>query len=143
RLSFGNLVVGGTGPAKKVNLTNGQNATLTIVSIVATGDFAQTNNCGASLAPNARCAITVTFTPSATGPRTGTLVIADSGPGSPRSVSLSGTGVAPVLQSISIAPLTPSVPLGAQRQFVATGTYDNGTSQNLTAAVKWTSSLTS
>jgi hypothetical protein len=38
------------------------------------------------------CQITVTFTPTATGNRTGTITIADSSSGSPQTVTLSGMG---------------------------------------------------
>ncbi|MBV9762683.1 MAG: choice-of-anchor D domain-containing protein [Acidobacteriaceae bacterium] len=51
----------------------------TISSITATGDFAQTNNCPGSLASGASCTINVTFTPTAEGTRTGTLVVNTNG----------------------------------------------------------------
>jgi hypothetical protein len=56
-------------------------------------DFAQTNTCGTGIAGGASCTISVTFTPKATGTRTATLGVADSGGGSPQEVSLSGTGM--------------------------------------------------
>ena len=49
---------------------------------------------------------------------------------------------APALTSIGVAPVNPSLTLGATQQFVATGTYTNGTSQNITASVTWASSDT-
>jgi hypothetical protein len=55
-------------------------------------DFAQTNNCGSVLAAAASCTINVTFTPTATGTRTGALWITDNAVGSPQAISLSGTG---------------------------------------------------
>ena len=71
------------------------------VAVSATGDFAATSNCPPLLAPAAvggtaaACQISVTFTPTATGARTGTLstgtVLGGPGP----QVSLSGTGAAP------------------------------------------------
>jgi hypothetical protein len=54
------------------------------------GDFAQTNNCGTSLAVNANCTINVTFTPGAVGSRSGTLAVTDSA--GTQSSGLSGTG---------------------------------------------------
>ena len=41
---------------------------LTITSIAVSGDFAETNNCGSSVAAGGSCTINVTFTPTATEP---------------------------------------------------------------------------
>jgi 6-phosphogluconolactonase (cycloisomerase 2 family)/uncharacterized protein YjdB len=46
----------------------------------------------------------------------------------------------PVLRSISLSPLNPSVALGATQQFVASGTYTDGSTQNLTYTATWSSS---
>ena len=56
------------------------------------GDFTQTNNCGSALPPFTSCQIVVSFTPSATGARTGFLVV--TGNAVTQSVSLAGTGAA-------------------------------------------------
>ncbi len=56
------------------------------------GVFMETSDCPASLAADSSCTITVTFTPSAAIKQTGTLSITDNANGSPRTVSLSGTG---------------------------------------------------
>jgi uncharacterized repeat protein (TIGR01451 family) len=90
---FGTQLVGTTSAAQNVTLTNNGASALTINSIVVAGDFAQTNNCGSSVAAGASCVIQVTFTPSAVGVSSGSLTITDSGAGSPRTISLSGTGV--------------------------------------------------
>ncbi|PYV19321.1 MAG: hypothetical protein DMG21_01985, partial [Acidobacteria bacterium] len=94
-LTFAGQAVGTTSAAQPVTLSNTSNATLSISSIALSGDFAQTNNCGSSLAANSSCAINVTFTPTAVGSRTGTLMVTDSASGSPQTVSLSGTGLGP------------------------------------------------
>jgi uncharacterized repeat protein (TIGR01451 family) len=101
-LVFAAQPVGTTSSALTVTLTNNGAAALNITSIVAGGDFAQSNNCGTSVAVGANCTISVTFTPSQAGTISGTLTITDSGVGSPRVVGLSGTGVAAVA---SINPL--------------------------------------
>jgi 6-phosphogluconolactonase (cycloisomerase 2 family) len=44
------------------------------------------------------------------------------------------------LISIRVTPANPSVPLGLQQQFTATGIYSNNTTQNLTTFVTWSSS---
>ena len=53
------------------------------------------------------------------------------------------TVTAAVLTTLSVTPATASVPLGANQQFTATGTYSNGSTQNLSGTVKWTSSASS
>jgi hypothetical protein len=91
-LTFGDQDLGATSGAQVVTLSNTGTAALSITSIATTGDFAQTNTCGSSLAAGANCAISVTFTPTATGTRNGTLTITDDAAGSPHTVALSGTG---------------------------------------------------
>ena len=98
-VTFPNTPVSTTSAGIPVVMTNTGNGTMTISSITITGtnasNFAQTNNCGASLAGGGSCTITVKFTPSATGSRTALLTFTDSAPGSPQSVSLQGTGYTP------------------------------------------------
>src|SRR5205823_8279238 len=96
---FGSHPVNTTSAAQNVTLTNNGSSALTITSISITGtnsgDFAQTNNCPLSpstLAASASCAISVTFRPTATGTRSGTLSVADNAAGSPQTASLTGTG---------------------------------------------------
>jgi len=93
-LSFSNQGIGITSAPQTVTLTNTGNAPLTISSVAVSGDFAETNTCGASVAAGANCEISVTFTPTATGTRTGTLTITDDAAGSPHVVPLLGGGVA-------------------------------------------------
>jgi hypothetical protein len=94
-LTFSSQGLGSTSPAQAVTLTNFAASAINIASVATTGDFAETNTCGASLAGSgANCAINVTFTPTAAGARTGSLVVTDSGAGSPRTVTLTGTGQA-------------------------------------------------
>jgi len=91
-LAFGSQPVGTPSAAQVVTLTNNTSSSATINSIATTGDFAQTNICGSSLDAGASCTIDVTFTPTATGTRMGTLTVNDNAPGSPHTVGLSGTG---------------------------------------------------
>jgi len=51
-------------------------------------------------------------------------------------------GIGGNLQSIVVTPSTPSVPLGETQQFTATGHYRDGTTQDITASVTWSSSNT-
>src|SRR6201999_21686 len=66
-------------------------ASLTVASVIATGDFAATNNCTSTLGTNGSCSVSVTFKPTAVGNRTGTLTITDNSPTSPHVIPLSGT----------------------------------------------------
>jgi hypothetical protein len=91
-LTFSGQVSGTASSAQAVKLTNSGNATLTLSSIAVSGDFAQTNNCGASLAASATCTINVTFTPTAGGSRTGSITLTDNAGNSPQTVALTGTG---------------------------------------------------
>ena len=95
-IPFPNQGVNSTSVAYPVTLVNNQAATLTISSIQAPAPFAQTNNCGATLAPNAQCTILVTFAPFVKQYYSESLLIADSAANSPQSVSLTGNGVIPV-----------------------------------------------
>jgi hypothetical protein len=115
-LSFANQPVGTTSTAQTITLVNTGNAPLSITSLVVTGtnatDFVQTNTCSNSLAGGANCTISVSFTPTASGARTGTVTIGDNATGSPQTVSLSGTGIAPAV-SLSLTSLSfASQPVG-------------------------------
>jgi hypothetical protein len=94
---FGSVGVGSTSLAQTATLKNTGNAALTIGSIAIAGanptDFAQTNNCGGSLAPGAACQLSVTFTPGSVASFAATLKIIDNATGSPRQVALSGNGI--------------------------------------------------
>ena len=103
-MTFASQALGTTSSAQAVTLTNSGGTTLNITSIALTGanasDFAQTNNCGASVTTGTNCTITVTFTPAACGTRTAAVTLTDNAAGSPQTVSLSGTGAA-ALASLS------------------------------------------
>jgi len=79
----------------------------------------------------------------ATGLSVGTTTIQAIDPSS----GFGGTSVLTVtpaeLVSISVTPGSPSIPLDSSQQFIATGSYTDGSSSDLTAAVSWSSSDTS
>ena len=81
-------------------LTSTGSGTLTISSIITSGDFSQKNNCGTSVAAGENCTVSVVFTPTETGTKSGTLSIADDASGSPVTVTLNGTGVAVAVASL-------------------------------------------
>ena len=104
-LTFSSQSVSTTSAAQSVTLTNTGNGTLSNLTINASGDFAQTNNCGGSVAASGSCTINVTFTPTANGNRTGALTLVDNASGSPQTVNLSGNvgGGAAWLVTLSVA----------------------------------------
>ena len=105
RLSFPDQVVGTTSPPQSMTVTNQSANTVSIsgISIFGGGtSFSQTNNCGASLAAGASCAVNVQFTPPETAPWTAVVLIQDSAFGGPHAIPLVGTGISgPVVTIVS------------------------------------------
>jgi 6-phosphogluconolactonase (cycloisomerase 2 family) len=96
-LAFSAQLIGTTSAAKRVTLTNTDNATsLVIDGILGSAEYSETDTCGTSLAPLASCTIFVTFSPAAAGAISGAITIQDEGSDSPQVVSLSGNGLTPV-----------------------------------------------
>lgn len=90
-------IVGSASGTQVETLTNTVTSDVAIASITTNdaAQFNQTTTCGASLGAGASCAITVTFTPAQTGPRSAVITIIDDTEGSPQSVYLSGVGLTP------------------------------------------------
>ena len=105
-LSFSNTVVGQLSAAQYITLTNSGGALLTSIVISTSGAFVQSNNCTANLAPMSSCTISVQYYPSAASAQTGTLTVTSSAADSPRTVALSGTGVAAPALSATPASLS-------------------------------------
>jgi hypothetical protein len=102
-LTFATQQITTTSAAQQVTLTNAGGVALTLIAAsVSPGDFAVANGCGASLAANSTCALSVTFTPTATGTRTATLTVADQF--RTQTIALTGTGAAP--PGVSLTPTT-------------------------------------
>jgi hypothetical protein len=109
-LTFPSQTVGTSSTAQSITASNTGGAPLALSSAVVTGTgagyFSQTNTCGTSLAAGASCIINVTFTPGAAGSASASVVLTDNASNSPQSVSLSGTGVATSVLSLSSSSLT-------------------------------------
>jgi hypothetical protein len=133
-LSFAAQQVGTTSSAQHVTVTNAGNAAMNISSLISSGDFAQTNNCGTGLAAAASCTVNVTFTPTAAGTRTGSVTITDSAAGSPHSISLTGsatTGPPPPTPdfTLSLTPGSSTITAGQSASFSLTIGSSGGFSQ--------------
>jgi hypothetical protein len=103
-LSLPATLVGETSSALTVTVTNKQARVLHFTPFPITGtnagDFAWSSTgataCGNSIPALGTCVVSVTFTPSASGPRSATLQITDDAASSPQLVTLSGDGNATV-----------------------------------------------
>lgn len=114
-LTFAAQTLQTTSAAQTITVTNTGQANLTLVSSLITlpSDFATASGttCTANLAlaANASCVIKVTFTPTATGTRNGTLTITYNtgvGPDATQNVTLTGTGQQAPAVNVSPASLT-------------------------------------
>lgn len=95
-IQFSDEPVGTTSGSEYVQLYNTGNQTINLASVVLQGDFAMTNYCGTTLSAGSSCVVYLSFKPTATGTRTGSLVFTDDASASPQSVALSGNGLTAV-----------------------------------------------
>jgi len=87
---FGSQAIGFTSPAQTFTWTNNSSFASRVTSATTTGDFnIASNNCN-NVPAGTSCSITVTFTPTALGARTGTLSVVSAG--NTLTASLTGTG---------------------------------------------------
>lgn len=134
---FGNVGVG-TSATLAATLTNTSTngATLNITSILLAGtnpaDFSQTNNCAATLAPNASCVLTVTFKPAQYATETATLTVYDNVASGSNSVTLTGTGAAPTASYNPASVSFPSAGLGVSQTLTTVFTNTSTTGAPLT-----------
>src|SRR5208282_4690729 len=97
-LNFGNETHGMMSAAKSITLKNSGTTPLILSGLSISGNFAFATvagtNCTSSttLAPGGSCVIGVTFNPSSTGQKSGSVKITDNALGSSQYVSLSGNG---------------------------------------------------
>ncbi len=88
-LVFASQTVGTTSEAQAVTVKNSGATAFNLNPLQVSGDYSQTNNCGASVTAGSSCAIQVKFAPTAPGTRTGVLTVASGGTSS--TVNLTGT----------------------------------------------------
>jgi hypothetical protein len=135
-LVFAATNVGSSSAAQSVTLSNPGSSSVRISGAQISGDFTQTNNCASSLAAGSSCTLRVTFTPTATGNRTGSLTITDSAAGSPQTVSLSGSGSD---FSLAGSPSSSTIKAGSTATFTVTvapvgGSFPNQVQMGCTGA---------
>ncbi len=104
-LVFDQQVVGVASQQQALYYFNQSSSTVNFTSVVLTGaDFSMSNGCVGSVSALSSCNIKVTFKPTAAGPLAGTIMITDSAPGSPRTITLSGTGVPAAAPGVTLNP---------------------------------------
>lgn len=112
-LSFRAQAIGTASDAQQLTLLNAGTASLTITSVgfigAAPADYAlgPLTTCAAAVvvAPGATCVVDVSFTPSAAGPRSARIAIADSADGTPHAIPVIGTGTIPGAAVASAGPI--------------------------------------
>ncbi|MFN0156674.1 MAG: YCF48-related protein, partial [Bacteroidota bacterium] len=124
-LAFGN-VVAGLSKLDSVTVTNTGIATLSISSVSSTNGEFSVSPSSASIAASGTQKFYITFSPTNGGPETGSIVFSHNAPGTPDTVSVSGTGTTYTITSSasaggSIAPSgSVSVNHGANQSFTIT-----------------------
>ncbi len=99
------LPVGSTSAAQLIAVQNLGTAAISLTAPSITGDFAiGSSTCGSTLAASSACAVSVTFTPTAGGQRTGVFTISDGA--ETGTTTLTGTGLAPATDTLSPGALT-------------------------------------
>lgn len=97
-VQFGNQAINATSFDQPVILTNSGGANLVFLGVLTgpnAGSFSKWSTCTGPLTPGASCTVHLFFSPTAAGPYSAALTITDNTTGSPHSIALSGTGVAP------------------------------------------------
>jgi len=133
-LTFADQLVGAASASKPVTLTDTGAGALSIASIVASGAFSETNNCGPLVGQGFSCKINVVFKPTAQGTQTGSVSISDNAFGSPQMVALTGTGAFP---APSLKRISPASQTAGGTAFTLTVT---GTKFELNSVVLWNGS---
>ena len=130
-LAFGNQPVGTTSAPQTVTVTNTGGSNLVfgasdLSPASPTGYTIASDTCvGQAVVPNASCAIAISFSPTATGPRQVTLSL--TGNAGTQPIALSGTGTAPVV-FISANPVAfGSVLIGNTGPFQTITIFNEGT----------------
>jgi hypothetical protein len=105
-INFGSSPIGvATAPSQNVTISNTGGVAVSLQTPTITGDFnILANTCGATLEPNFGCTVSISFSPTGSGTRTGNLSIVDSV--GTQTVSLTGVGTLPATDAISPASLS-------------------------------------
>ena len=104
-IDFGNVESETTAAALQITVANSGGVAAAISSVTVTGPFLLAGNaCGASVAADSDCELTVQFSPTSNGPASGKLTMVDDA--GTQTVQLSGNGTAPPTDTLSIGSLS-------------------------------------
>ena len=104
-LDFGMNTVGGQSMAQNVTISNTGGQTASLQAIGVSGDYAiLANTCGATLASQTGCTVSVIFAPKSTGTRTGALTV--TGSVGTQVANLTGIGMSPATDALSVSALS-------------------------------------
>ena len=103
-LSFGSVTTGTSSATQNVTITNTGNSNVTISQINLTGaGYTMTGGSApVLLTPTQSITLVVQFSPTTTGSLPGSITVVSNATGSPATITLSGTGAAPVQHSVSL-----------------------------------------
>ena len=102
-LNFGNVNLSSSA-SQNVTLTNAGNSNVTISQVMVSGaGFNAGGAAGLILSPGQSTAVNVTFTPSTSGAASGSVSVSSNATNSPAMVGLTGTGVTPIVHSVSLS----------------------------------------
>jgi Abnormal spindle-like microcephaly-assoc'd, ASPM-SPD-2-Hydin/Immunoglobulin domain len=102
-LNFGNVNLSSSG-SQNVTLTNAGNSNVTISQVMVSGaGFNAGGAAGLILSPGQSTAVNVTFTPSTSGAASGSVIVSSNATNSPATIGLTGTGVTPIVHSVSLS----------------------------------------
>jgi N-acetylneuraminic acid mutarotase len=132
-LNFGLLQIGLSSPSQTVTVNNVSSHSVTFTSIATSGDYSESNTCPTTMNAGQSCTITVTFTPTAAGPRSGAVILKDNCPGSSsQTIPLTGTGETLALGFSPLSLKFGSVLVGSSSTLSATLTNDGSSVVNIT-----------
>jgi hypothetical protein len=125
--TFSAQAIGTTSAPQSVTVANTGNAPLFINSAATRGanplDFTQVDDgcSGVTLAAGTSCSVSINFSPTASGARSGTFILTDNAAGSPQTVPLTGTGTG----------TNPPLAIDTQFMTCANGVCDIGANSNV------------
>ena len=142
-LNFGNVDVGATA-TQTLTVTNQSSITQALATPSVSGSFSITNGCGASLAAQSSCTVTLQFAPTATGAQSGTVSygLANGGGATAPVVSstLNGNGVD---FSEAVGPTSGNVVAGLQSSTTSTTSPISGFNNPITISCSTTAPASS
>jgi hypothetical protein len=129
--TFPSEPVGITSPPETVTMTNTGAGNLTFTGVITTGPFAiaaSGTTCSTStpVAASTSCTVALTFTPTSVGTNSGSLAFTDNANSSPQTVTLTGTGAAPLSTTTTLVVNPTKAALGSLFTLTATVKDSNG-----------------